>query len=150
MILKGEGPRKDGIPSIDKAVFVSAKEASFLKESDYVVGVLLGKQARAYPLKILNWHEIVNDVLAGIPIAVTRCPLTKSAIVFERKVNSEVLTFGVSGLLYNSNLIFYDRSSNSLWPRLALGAVTGRFSSRNLSVIPSHVTTWRQWKKKHP
>jgi hypothetical protein len=146
----GGGSAKDGIPSIDKAVFFSVREAKFLKEDDLVVGVLFKKDARAYPLNILNWHEVVNDVIAETPIAVTWCPLTKSAIVFGRKVNNEVLTFGVSGLLYNSNLVFYDRNSNSLWPQLALGAVTGRFSSQNLSVIPSQVTTWRQWKKEHP
>lgn len=146
----GGGPAKDGIPSIDKAVFVSAGEAKFLKEDDYVVGVLLEKKARAYPISILNWHEIVNDVVAEKPVAITWCPLTRSAIVFERKINGEVLTFGVSGLLYNSNLVFYDRNTNSLWPQLKLGAVTGRFSSKGLSVIPSRVTTWGQWKKEHP
>ncbi|PIP68477.1 MAG: hypothetical protein COW92_01030 [Candidatus Omnitrophica bacterium CG22_combo_CG10-13_8_21_14_all_43_16] len=145
----GGGPEKDGIPFIDEPVFVSAKKADFLKDDDNVIGVSIGKEARAYPLKILNWHEVVNDVIAGMPIAVTWCPLTKSAVVFEREIDNEVLTFGVSGLLYNSNLVFYDRNSNSLWPQLALGAVTGKFSSQNIPVIPSRVVTWRQWKKEH-
>ncbi|NCQ53459.1 MAG: DUF3179 domain-containing protein, partial [Caldiserica bacterium] len=70
-------------------------------------------------------------------------------VVFEREIDNELLTFGVSGLLYNSNLVFYDRNSNSLWPQLALGAVTGKFSSQNIPVIPSRVVTWRQWKKEH-
>ncbi|MCQ9208385.1 MAG: DUF3179 domain-containing protein [Omnitrophica bacterium] len=148
--LRGGGPAKDGIPAISKPKFVSAKEALFLKDKDMVIGVLIGKEAKAYPINILNWHEIVNDSILNKEISVTWCPLTRSGIVFNRRTKKGVVDFGVSGLLYNSNLVMYDRPSDSLWPQLSLGAVTGAFVNQKLTILPSLITTWTDWRKRHP
>lgn len=144
------GPGKDGIPAISKPRFLPASDAGFLRDNDLVVGISIGGEKRAYPLGILNRHEIVNDVVGGTPVAVTYCPLTISALVFNRKVDGETLEFGVSGLLYNNNLVMYDRTYSGLWPQLLMEAATGKFSSRSLEVIPSLVTTWREWRTRHP
>jgi hypothetical protein len=141
---------RDSIPPLTDPDYVSAIEADFIHDNDLVVGLSIGGQERAYPLNIMNYHEIVNDVLEGTPIAVTWCPLTRSAIVFNRQIGGETLEFGVSGFLYNSNLVMYDREFFGLWPQLWTGAVSGRFSSQNLQVIPSQVTTWEDWLDNHP
>ncbi|MBN1794511.1 MAG: DUF3179 domain-containing protein [Candidatus Omnitrophica bacterium] len=151
------GPGKDDIPALANPAFVSAADGK-LKKNELVIGVSLGTVAKAYPIRIMNWHEIVNDTVRlvtpkGIteqPIAVTWCPLTKSAFVFERRVEGEMLEFGVSGMLYNNNLVMYDRTSNSLWPQLMQGAATGRYVSRRLASIPAMVVTWEMWKELHP
>ena len=109
-ILSG-GPPKDGIPAILAPEFVPASAADFLRETDRVVGLLIGNEAKAYPIKVLNWHEVVNDKLGKTPIAVTYCPLTGSAVVFERLVGDDTLSFGVSGRLYESNVLIYDHQS---------------------------------------
>lgn len=144
------GPKKDGIPALFKSEFIPAKDATYLEKDDLVIGIHLKGQAKAYPLRVLNWHEIVNDKIADKPIAVSWCPLTRSAIIFDAKVGRELINFGVSGLLYQNNLVMYDQNSDSLWPQLQLGAVTGKFSKKKLSIVPSVVTTWGQWSKDHP
>ncbi len=116
------GPPPDGIPSVDNPKFLSVVDASkFLKDSDQVVGVTVNGQTKAYPLLILVWHEIVNDKVGGIPVAVTYCPLCFTAQVFNRTISGHVtVEFGTSGKLYNNNLVMYDRLSGSLWSQ-ALG-----------------------------
>lgn len=110
------GPPPDGIPSIDDPKFVSIEEADkFLQDGDQVVGLNINGDIRAYPLQILVWHEIVNDNVGGTPVAVTYCPLCFTNQVFNRTVNGQTVEFGTSGKLYNSNLVMYDRTSNSLW-----------------------------------
>src|SRR5215472_10199714 len=148
-ILDG-GPPKDGIPAILEPKFVSASDAVFLMPNDRVVGVLVKGRARAYPLKILNWHEVVDDALAGSPLAVTYCPLTASAIVYNRALDTRALTLGVSGKLYQSNLLFYDKSTESLWSQIKGEAVAGPLTGRRLEPLPSVVTTWETWRKVHP
>lgn len=148
--LRGGGPRKGGIPAITKPRIVFTKHDKFIKDTDIVIGVVVKGKARAYPISILNWHEIVNDFIWGKSITVTWCPLTASGIVFERKIDGKVLEFGVSGLLYNSNLVMYDKETESLWPQLSLGAVTGKFSNHRLKIIPSIVITWGEWLEMHP
>jgi Protein of unknown function (DUF3179) len=123
-ILDG-GPPKDGIPAILQPKFVSASDALFLIPNDRVIGVFVHGRARAYPLKVLNWHEVVDDSVAGTPLAVTYCPLTASAIVYDRNLGKEPLTLGVSGKLYESNLLFYDKSTQSLWSQIKGEAIAG-------------------------
>jgi len=141
------GPGKDDIPAISRPVFGTAEAAAPVEDDDLVIGVVLNGEARAYPLDILNWHEVVNDSMQGDHIAVTWCPLTRSAIVFDRTVDGEVLSFGVTGRLYRNNLVMYDRTTDGLWPQLWSGAVTGRFSGRKLEIIPSRLTSWAIWKR---
>jgi hypothetical protein len=141
---------KDSIPPLTNPEYVTATEADFLNDNDLVVGLSISGKNWAYPLKILNYHEIVNDVLEGTSVAVTWCPLTRSAIVFDREIGGETLEFGVSGYLYNNNLVMYDRDFSGLWPQLWLGAVTGKFSGQRLTLIPSKVTTWEDWWENHP
>lgn len=148
--LLGGGPAKDGIPAINEPKFIPAQEVDFLSSHDLVVGIIREKEARAYPLKVLNWHEIVNDRIKDQDISVTWCPLTRSAIIFNPILNKQKLIFGVSGLLFNNNLVMYDKNTSSLWPQLSLKAVSGEFSGTNLELIPSLVTTWQEWRSKYP
>jgi hypothetical protein len=113
------GPPRDGIPSIDAPLFSTpADAAEWLAGNEPVIAVALAGVARAYPLQILTWHEIVNDTLGGVPVLVTFCPLCNSALVFDRRLDGEVYEFGTSGLLRHSDLIMYDRTSESLWQQL--------------------------------
>jgi len=144
------GPGKDGIPALTNPRFVTPDQARYLAEQELVVGISLSGQDKAYPIRILTLHEIVNDAVADIPVAVTWCPLTRSAVVFDRRLDGETLDFGVSGLLYNSNLVMYDRNHACLWPQLAKSAVTGKLSSKRLKILPSLVATWGEWRRMHP
>ena len=148
-ILDG-GPQKDGIPALSAPAAVVAERATFLRPTDRVVGVRVGDAARAYPLAILNWHEAVNDTLGGTPILVTYCPLTDSAVVFDRVVENRIEEFGVSGRLYLSNVLLYDRRSESLWSQLGNQAVTGERTGTELEALPATVTTWETWVRVHP
>ncbi len=148
-ILSG-GPPKDGIPALLEPTLLAAAEATFLDDDDVVVGFQSGGEARAYPLRVLNWHEVVNDTVDDEPVAVTWCPLTASAVVFHRRVGEDVLTFGVSGLLYQSNVLVYDHQSESLWSQLGRGAIAGDQVGRRLTTLPAETTTWGAWRKAHP
>ncbi len=153
-ILRG-GPPRDGIPALTRPKTVPAEEATYLHPDDIVVGVEIGGQARAYPLRILVWHENVNDMLDGKPIAVTYCPLCNSAVVFDRKVAGQVREFGISGLLWNSNVLLYDRPSggkSSLWSQAAMRAVCGPAAEKGLELeaLPSQMVTWEAWRKERP
>ncbi len=145
------GPPPDGIPSIDSPKFISAANATFLSDSyDVVIGVHYNGEARAYPLLILVWHEIVNDVVGGLPLAITYCPLCYSTVVFVRVVNNVTVTFGTSGKLYNNNLLMYDRPTKSLWSQIWGQAVAGQLTGYTLKRIPIDVLTWGEWKKLYP
>lgn len=148
-ILSG-GPGRDGIPSIDKPKFIRPSAANFLLPDDLVVSVTIGDKTRAYPLRILVWHEIVNDELAGQPIAVTYCPLCGTAMVFNRQIGNRTLSFGVSGLLHNSDVLMYDRQTDSLWSQLAMKAVSGPHVNTELEWLASEHLTWSAWKEKYP
>lgn len=136
----------------------SAHQGKFLVDGDRIIGVVLNGEARAYPISILNWHEVVNDTLGGTPIAVTYNPLCDSAVVFDRRVGDETLTFGVSGLVYNSNLLMFDRRPagaqphESLWSQLQFRAVAGPAAgaSTPLTLIPARVMHWHDWLAEHP
>lgn len=142
------GPPKDGIPSIDNPRFVSAREAErFLQDSYIVLGLEINGDIRAYPLQILVWHEIVNDVVGDIPIAVTYCPLCFTNQVFNRVVDGQVLEFGTSGKLYNSNLVMYDRTSESYWSQALGEGIVGKYTGTKLERIPFDLAYWKDWKR---
>lgn len=143
------GPPRDGIPSIDEPKFVSAQEAD-LQNGDLVLGLEINGDVRAYPLDILVWHEIVNDVVGGEPVAVTYCPLCFTNQVFERTVEGEVVEFGTSGKLYNSNLVMYDRSTESYWSQAMGKAIVGERTGYVLERVPFDVAYWEDWKAINP
>lgn len=143
-------PAKDCIPAIDNPKFITASEAEKLNQindGDVVFGINHQGVIRAYPQRILNWHEIVNDTVAGDPILVTFCPLCGTAIGFERSADT---TFGVSGKLVNSNLVMYDRRTETLWQQLGGEAIVGDLVGQKLKLFPVDTTLWKDWKKLHP
>ena len=148
-ILHG-GVGRDDIPSIDNPLFITPDQARFLQPRDYVVSVTVGETTRAYPLRILNHHEIVNDSIGDEYFAVTYCPLCGTAMVFDRKVENRVRTFGVSGLLYNSDVLMYDRESESLWSQLGITAIAGPMAGTTLQWRNSAVMKWKAWKERYP
>ncbi len=145
------GPPPDGIPSIDNPKFVSAAEADkFLQNSDKVVGLNINGEIRAYPLQILVWHEIVNDIVGSTPVAVSYCPLCFTNQVFSRIVDGQTVEFGTSGKLYNSNLVMYDRRSKSLWSQALGEGIVGKYAGIKLDRIPFDVAYWKDWKELYP
>jgi hypothetical protein len=149
------GPPPDGIPSIDNPKFVSVQEAgnNFLADSDLVLGLNINGDIRAYPLQILVWHEIVNDKVGGVPVAVTYCPLCFTNQVFNRTLlllNGQVVQFGTSGKLYNSNLVMYDRTSKSLWSQALAEGIVGKYAGVKLQRIPFDIAYWKDWKQLYP
>ena len=148
-ILRG-GPPRDGIPAIDEPKFLPVSQADFLRDADQVLGFVQNGEARAYPLRILVQHEIVNDTVGGRPIAVTYCPLCGTCMVFDRRYAGEELTFGVSGLLYNSDVLMYDRQTESLWSQLKMEAVAGPQVGQKMHWLASEQMTWAAWKKRYP
>ena len=147
------GPPPDGIPSIDNPKFISVQEASkFLEDSELVLGLNINGDIRAYPLQILVWHEIVNDEIGGVPVAVTYCPLCFTNQVFNRTIDDgqEVVEFGTSGKLYNSNLVMYDRTSKSLWSQAMAEGIVGKYAGTKLERVPFDVAYWKEWKQLYP
>lgn len=150
-ILSG-GPPQDGIPSIDNPKFQSVQEADeILEDSELVLGLNINGDIRVYPLQILVWHEIVNDVVGDQPVAVTYCPLCFTNQVFNRTLNDgNTVEFGTSGKLYNSNLVMYDRKSNSLWSQALGEGIVGEYAGVKLERIPFDVAYWKEWKELYP
>lgn len=152
-ILSG-GPGKNGIPSIDNPKFINTNAADgFLNDNSVGLGIVYKGIVKFYPYQILVWHEIVNDTIAGDPILVTYCPLCATGIVFDRKIDGKPALFGVSGKLWQSNLLMYNRSgksqNESLWSQVLGEAVLGTFTGFRLSIIPSDTVRYGDWKKKH-
>jgi len=148
--IKGGGPPKDGIPSIDNPVFTNVENSHFMSDSDTVIGLNINGEAKAYPIFILVWHEIVNDYVGGTPVSVTYCPLCYTNQVFERVIDGQEVEFGTSGKLYNSNLLMYDRFTESYWSQALGMAVKGELTGFQLNLVPFDVITWGDWKKLHP
>ncbi|KAB2851447.1 MAG: DUF3179 domain-containing protein [Hyphomicrobiaceae bacterium] len=148
-ILSG-GPPKDGIPAIDAPSFRPIAEAKDLAPNEPVIGLEIAGDARAYPLRILIWHEIANDIVGGTPVAVTYCPLCNSAVVFERTVSGRVLDFGTSGKLRNSDLVMYDRQTESWWQQFVGEAIVGAMQGAELKRVPSWLTSFAEFKAHHP
>lgn len=150
--VKDGGPGKDGIPSIDSPKFIDANDArtDFLNDADLVIGIVKGDIVRAYPHSILDWHEIVNDKLNEDLITVNYCPLTGTAFGWSSISNGENSTFGVSGLLYNANLILYDRNTDSYWSQLELKCVNGDLIGDEPLLESVVETNWGTWKALYP
>ncbi|CAE6732219.1 MULTISPECIES: DUF3179 domain-containing protein [Nitrospira] len=144
------GPGKDGIPAILHPRFVPAAEATFLLDGDRVLGLNLGAEAKTYPIKILNWHEIVNDTIDGHAVVVTYCPLCGTGIAFDATIQGRRHTFGVSGLLYQSDLLMYDHQTESLWSQVGMHAVAGPLTGERLTPMFLEHTTWAEWRAAHP
>lgn len=143
----------EGIPSVDHPEQLPAQRARYLEDSDRVFGVALGGEARAYPVKILSWHEMLNDVVGGEPVALSYCTLCGSGILYStRTAGGEARSLGTSGLLYRSNKLMVDRDSLSLWSNLTGEAVVGReaASGSRLEMLPLTLTTWKAWREEHP
>lgn len=143
------GPPKDGIPSIDRPRFDSRESTPF-SDDELILGVVINGEAKAYPYGILNWHEIVNDTVGGLPVTVTYCPLCDTGITFERVVNGRTTTFGVSGKLYQSCLVMYDRLTDSLWSQPWGTGVLGEETNSVLRRIHTYKTTLGTWLKGYP
>ncbi|MCK5735071.1 MAG: DUF3179 domain-containing protein, partial [Spirochaetaceae bacterium] len=149
-ILSG-GPPKDGIPAVDHPSYESTREAGgWLSDNEPVILVRVGNEARIYPIQILTWHEIINDELGGIPLTVSFCPLCNTGVVFKRSHSGLILDFGTTGRLRNSNLIMYDRQTESWWQQATGEAVIGDFAGDKLDFYPSLTLSFSQAQKTAP
>lgn len=149
-ILSG-GPPKDGIPAIDEPSFVSVAEADeWIGPQEPVALLQLEDEARAYPLQILTWHEIVNDVIGDTPVTVTFCPLCNTAIAFDRRLDDKVLDFGTTGRLRFSNLVMYDRQTETWWQQATGEAIAGELTGHQLTFLPAQLISWTDFKTAHP
>jgi hypothetical protein len=143
------GPGKDGIPAIDDPKLVSVEDVDFIQPQEPVLVVEVGGDVRAYPLQILIWHELVNDVVGGVPVAVTFCPLCNTAIVFDRRVEGKTLDFGTTGNLRNSDLVMYDRQTESWWQQFGGRALVGHYTGRELRQLAARILAWAEFEREH-
>ncbi len=149
-ILSG-GPAKDGIPAIDAPTYQSVADASeWLSDQDPVIVYEHNNAARAYPLAILIWHEIVNDEVGGRPVTLTFCPLCNASIVFDRSFDGQVLDFGTTGLLRNSDLVMYDRQTETWWQQFTGQGIVGEYAGEQLEFLPSQVVSFADFRKRYP
>lgn len=144
------GPPRDGIPAIDEPNYINANNATFLNSKDRILGLNYDGVTRAYPVKILNYHEIVNDKIRGKSVVISYCPLCGSGMAFKSGLNNSNNTFGVSGLLYNNDMLLYDRETQSLWSQIMSMAISGKMKGTQLHALPLSDTTWAHWREKHP
>jgi len=144
------GPPPDGIPAIDEPKFVRASTATFLDDDEPVLAIEVDGDARAYPIQIMTWHELVNDTIAGRPVTISYCPLCNSAIAYDRRLGDRVLNFGTSGMLYQSALVMYDRQTESLWSHFTGEAVIGVLTGEKLDLIPMSTVSWSDWLEANP
>jgi len=148
------GALYDGIPSLDKPAMILAEAADYMLDDDLVFGVEINGDVRAYPLRIMGWHEMFNDVIGGVPVALAYCTLCGAGILFETAVEDRVepFVFGSSGLLYRSNKLMFDRQTNTIWNQFTGEPVIGPLvdSEINLKIRPVSITTWAAWKETHP
>jgi len=149
--IESGGPPKDGIPAIDRPRFVGARAAlAWLRPEEPVIVLRVAREARAYPLQILMFHEIVNDEIAGRPVAVTFCPLCNASIVFEREVGGRILDFGTTGRLRHSDLVMYDRQTESWWQQFTGAGIVGQFAGTRLARLPSEIVSFADFSAAHP
>jgi hypothetical protein len=149
-VLRGE-VAKDDIKALVDPVSVIASEATDLDADSRIVGVTVGGVSRAYPVDVLTWHEVINDHVGGVDLAVTYCVLCDSISVVDRRVAGKVYEFGVSGLIYESNMLFYDRSDRALWSQMSFSAISGPNAGRSLRTLEGwELTTWSAWRSAHP
>ena len=147
--VRSGGPPPDGIPPIDEPSFESADTVTWLESDEPVLSLTVEGETRAYPLRVMTWHEIVNDTVAGVPVAVTYCQLCNSGVAFLREVDGRVLSFGTSGMLYADNLVMYDRQTESLWPQLTGQASIGVLTGQKLTAIPMGTVAWSEFHDAH-
>lgn len=149
-VLSG-GPPKDGIPAIDNPLFTSVSEADeYLQDLEPVIFFQVGEDARAYPLQVLTWHEIVNDVVDGKPVAITFCPLCNTAIAFDATFDGQELDFGTTGRLRFSNLIMYDRQTETWWQQATGEGIAGEYAGEQLTFLPASIIGWAEFKDEFP
>ncbi|MGH3065931.1 MAG: DUF3179 domain-containing protein [Gaiellaceae bacterium] len=144
------GPPKDGIPAIDTPRFTPAHDVDWLDDREPVIAVTIGDETRAYPIQILMWHEIANDQIGSVPISVTFCPLCNTAIVFDRRLNGRVTSFGTTGKLRNSDLVMYDRETESWWQQFSGEALVGELAGTKLEQLPARMVSWAEFRQEHP
>jgi hypothetical protein len=144
------GPPRDGIPPIDSPRFEPALEVDAYADREPVIQLVFGEAARAYPLSVLTWHEIVNDTFAGVPVAVTYCPLCNASVVFDRRFDGRILDFGTTGLLRNSDLIMYDRQTESWWQQFTGQGIVGAHAGEQLGFLPSRVVSFGEFRQTYP
>ena len=144
------GPPRDGIPPIDDPRFEPLSAAGRLADTEPVVGLVVGDDARAYPLRVLMWHEIVNDTVGGVPVAVTFCPLCNAAVVFDRRLDGMVLDFGTTGRLRHSDLVMYDRQTESWWQQFTGEAIVGALTGKALKMIPARLESFARFRDRAP
>jgi hypothetical protein len=144
------GPPRDGIPAIDSPRFLPVGGVDFVRPEEPVIELIVEGEARAYPIQILIWHEIVNDTVADVPVAVTFCPLCNTALVFDRRVDGDVLDFGTTGKLRHSDLVMYDRQTESWWQQFGGEALVGAYAGTELERLPARIVAWRQFAGEHP
>lgn len=149
-ILSG-GPPKDGIPSLSDPSFIGVAKETRIDDREPVISVEIdGAKPRAYPIRYLTWHEIVNDTVGGVPVAVTFCPLCNSGITFDRRVKGKLLTFGVSGKLRNSDMVMFDRETESWWQQAIGMGIVGEFNGVELKQLPTWMESWAEFKARNP
>lgn len=145
------GPPPDGIPPIDAPKYIAIAEADeWLADREPVIAVQINREARAFPLQIMTWHEIVNTEFGDTPVTVTYCPLCNTALVFDREVDGTVYDFGTSGRLYNSALVMYDRQTGSWWSQVLGQAIVGGLTGTQLEFLPAAIVSWEDFKSTHP
>ncbi|MCZ6496660.1 MAG: DUF3179 domain-containing protein [Alphaproteobacteria bacterium] len=148
--IRSGGPPKDGIPSIDSPKFIAVGDVTGVKDTEPVISLRIGSDARAYPLSVLMWHEIVNDTVGGVPVAVTFCPLCNAAVVFNRRLEGRVLDFGTTGKLRRSDLVMYDRQTESWWQQFLGEAIIGQLTGKRLEFLPSRIESFARFKARFP
>jgi len=144
------GPPKDGIPAIDDPQFKPVSQMNDLGEEEPVIALSMDGEAKAYPLRIMMWHEIANDKIGGVPVTVTYCPLCNAAVVFDRRVDEKVLDFGVSGKLRHSDMIMYDRQTESWWQQFVGRGIVGDMTGVELERLPARVIPFSAFKHSYP
>ncbi|MBI4183551.1 MAG: DUF3179 domain-containing protein [Proteobacteria bacterium] len=145
-----QGPRRDTIPAVDAPAFAPAGEAGEIGPYEPIVSVTLGGETRGYPLRVLLWHELVNDTLGDVPILVSYCPLCNSAIVYDRRVGGRVLDFANSGRVRHYNMVMYDRATESLWQQFIGEAIVGELSGTRLKVVPARIESFERFQERAP
>ena len=148
--IRSGGPPKDGIPAVDEPKFLPVSQIKDIKPTEPVVGLTIKGEMRAYPLRILMWHEIVNDSVAGVPVTVTFCPLCNTAIAFDRRIRGRVLDFGTTGKLRYSDLVMYDRQTESWWQQALGEAIVGKLTGTRLKMIPARIESFAKFKARAP
>lgn len=144
------GAGRDAIPSVENPSFTPAKDVTYIADEELIIGIKINGEIKAYPHRIISYHEIVNDRIGDKPVAVTFCPLTGSALAWDRIINGEETTFGVSGFIHKNNLIAYDRLTNNNWSQMVAKSVKGTLRGNSLHTLPVIELTWKYWKSAFP